>query len=209
MPLQLLLRKIQKLLEGNMRSLFAFRTDRPLRQSAGAWVLAAVMMVVTTACNQATILAYLQQLAPTAIAVLNLAAAFGAKGVTPQQTENINTTSANVIDLYKKWQAASAAAKPDALAQFNSAYSTFAANIEETLMTLRVVDPKKQNEVAAAVAAGLILLNQIQVLIPGNTPTAGQRKGAAEGQFFKSPKDFQKHFNKIMVGSGHAELAIK
>jgi hypothetical protein len=191
-----------------MRSLFAFRADMPIRKSAGALVLCAVMIASTTACNQATILAYLQQIAPTVIAVLNLAAAFGGTPINQSQTTLLNNESANVIDLYKKWQAASTAAKPDALSQFSSAYSTLAANVEETLVTVRVLDPKRQAEVQAAVAAGLILLNQIQVLIPGNTPTAAQRKAAKAGQFFKSPSDYRSKFNAIVDGAGHSEFKI-
>lgn len=191
-----------------MRSLFAFRSDTSLSKSAGVLVLCALMLVTTVGCNQAQILQYLQEVAPTVIAVLNLVAAFGGPAMTQSKADTLNAEQANVIDLYKKWQSASAAAKPDAMSQFSAAYATFASNVEETLVTLRVVNPKYQAEVQAAVSAGLILLNQIQVLIPGNTPTGAQMKAAKAGQFYKSPSDYRSKFNAIVSGSGHPEFKI-
>src|SRR5580765_7449957 len=131
--------------------LFSFRTDVRLAKSASALILAAAMIVTTTACNTAQILGYLQQVAPTVIAVLNLAAAFGGPAMSTSQEQAINNEAASVIDLYNKWQSASTAAKPDALSQFNAAYKVFAQNVQQVLNTIRVVDPQKQALIQAAV----------------------------------------------------------
>ena len=141
-------------------------------------ILAIVLSLTMFACSAQTILAYLEQVAPTVIAILNLVAAFGGPAVEPSRIAQINQEAANVIDLYKKFTQASEAAKPDALSQFNAAYAALQTNLTQILSTVRVTDQKKQAQVAAAVSAALLLFNQIQLLIPGSVPNAQQVQAA-------------------------------
>lgn len=177
-------------------------------RSCTAVVLCAVLLFAT-ACNPATILGYLQQVAPTVIAVLNLVAAFGGPAVEQNRVDAINKESANVIDLYQKFINADQASKQDALSRFHAAYETMMGNLTEVLNTARVMNPETQRKVAAAVSAAFLLLNQIELLIPGTSPTPAQAKAAKAGHFFKSPSEFKVKFNQLLTDAGHAELGLK
>ena len=185
-----------------------FFTKHKVPAAALALILSAVML--TTACpSSATVLTYLEQVTPTVVAILNLVSAFGGPAVDATQTAQITEEVANVIDLYKKFQAASASAQPAALAQFNAAYATMQANLTEILSTIHVADATKQKQIQAAVAAAFLLFNQIEVLIPSNTPTPQQKTAAKAGYLYKSPTDYKTKFNHIMSDAGHAELSLK
>ena len=168
-----------------------------MKRKALALIIAASMGM--TACSTSWVTEALNitaVVAPAAINVLTLVAAFQGVPVNVQKTATITQDIANVSKLLTDYKNSSALAAPTVLGQLNSGLAVTQSDLSTILSTAKVSDPTTQLKVNALVTFILAEVQSVASLIPENT-----QPKTARVIIPLTSKQFKKSFNAIMIGA--------
>ena len=161
------------------------------------------LIAVTIACSTTWVteaVNILKVVAPAAINVLTLVAAFEGKPVDAQKSATIvNDVNAAITEL-QNYAAASAAAQPGLLAQLNAALAQTQTDLSSILADVHVSNPTKVAQINALVTFVISEVAAVQSLLPNAPVTA--RKVPVDAKHFK------RQYNAIMKDADPA-LVLK
>jgi len=171
---------------------------KALKSAVAISLIAATIACSTTWVTEAVNI--LKVVAPAAINVLTLVAAFEGKPVDAQKSATIvNDVNAAITEL-QNYAAASAAAQPGLLSQLNAALAQTQTDLASILADVHVSNPTKVAQINALVTFVISEVAAVQSLLPNAPVTA--RKIPVDAKHFK------RQYNSLMKDADPA-LVLK
>ena len=177
-----------------------------IRKAVLPFVLAVTL--ATVACSTtwvAEAVNILKVVAPAAVNILTLVAAFEGTPVDVQKSQTITNDVNAALKYLQDYSAASAAAGPGVLAQLDGALSATQNDLSSILATLHVVDKAHAAQIQALVTFVISEVAQVQSLIP---PPPSTVIPIARRTIPLSARKFKSSFN-AMIKPADASLVLK
>lgn len=165
-------------------------------------------LMAAVACGTDEVVLTIQLVGSGADNALTLYSLFTGKPVNSAAIQLIDAQTSVVIDLYRKFAAASAAAKPDALSQLEAGVATFQGNLQEALGALNVGNEQQQRTINSIVTIVMTEVRSIVNLAQVFHGNAAAKK-LSRATRPKGSAQFRVEYNDAMRAAGHPELLLK
>jgi len=130
----------------------------------GILALALSAALLVSACNAATVQAYINLAVQIALQIAQLA------GVSPQAAGAVSADLAQAQKLYGDLSAADAAARPGILSQIDAELTTAQADLQNIFTLSHINDPKMQGVIRASLAIGITAIESARAIMLGSQP---------------------------------------